>query len=161
MVDIGRRRLHHPPSTIYYPRFSSPPPTMTPLEFLSFMVAITAAAAAVEAMRRRRHITALRKLAAERQMHFSAADRFRLAPRIAQRLPVPGAAAVRVLDLLYGVERQNYRYVFATEYTVGVLRSKTGVRRVATFAEPREPGAQGEVGELVFAPEGLPLVEQY
>ena len=134
---------------------------MTPLEFLTFMIAITAAAAAVEALRRRRLMNALRKLAAQRGMHFSAVDRFRLAPRIAQRLPVPGAAAVRVLDLLYGVERQNYRYVFSTEYTTGVLRSKRGVRRVATFAEPREAGAKREIGELVFAPEDLPLVEQY
>jgi hypothetical protein len=107
-------------------------------------------------------MSALRRLAAQRGMHFSATDRFRLAPRIAQRLPVPGAAAVRVLDLLYGVERDNYRYVFATEYTTGVLRSKRGVRRVATFAEPRDPAtAGGDIGELVFAPEGLPLVEQY
>ena len=135
---------------------------MTPLEFLIFMIAITAGAAAVEAGRRHRHMRALRRLAAERGMHFSSADRFRLAPRVAQRLPVPGAAAVRVLDLLYGVERDNYRYVFATEYTTGVLRSKTGVRRVATFAEPRDPAvAGGDIGELVFAPEGLPLVEQY
>ena len=134
---------------------------MTPLEFLTLMIAITAVAAAVEALRRHRHTSALRKLAAQRGMHFSAIDRFRLAPRIAQRLPVPGAAAVRVLDLLYGVEQQNYRYVFATEYTTGVLRSKTGVRRVATFAEPRDPGAKREIGDLFFAPEGLPLVEQY
>jgi len=134
---------------------------MTPLEFLTLMIAITAAAAAVEVVRRYRVTSALRKLAAQRGMHFSAIDRFRLAPRIAQRIPVPGAAAVRVLDLLYGVEQQNYRYVFATEYTTGVLRSKTGVRRVATFAEPRDPGAKRDIGELVFAPEGLPLVEQY
>lgn len=134
---------------------------MTPLEFLYFMMALTAAAAVVEGMRRRRRLAALRKLAAESHMHFSVADRFRLAPRVAQRLPVPGAAAVRVLDLLYGVERENYRYIFATEYTTGVLRSMTGVRRVATFCEPREPGGKGEIGELVFAPEGLPVVEQY
>jgi hypothetical protein len=135
---------------------------MTPLEFLILMIAVTAAAAAVEAGRRHRHMSALRRLAAARGMHFSSTDRFRLAPRVAQRLPVPGAAAVRVLDLLYGVERDNYRYVFATEYTTGVLRSKTGVRRVATFAEPRDPAlAGGDIGELVFAPEGLSLVEQY
>ena len=134
---------------------------MTPVEVFAFMVAFTAVAAAVEFLRRRRHVAALRKLAGEAGMHFSAADRFRLAPRIAPRLPVPGAAAVRVLDLLYGVERQNYRYVFAAEYTTGVLRSKTGVRRVATFAEPRDPGATREPAELTFAPEGLPVVEQY
>jgi hypothetical protein len=134
---------------------------MTPLEFLTLMIALTAAAAAVQSMRRHRHVSALRRLAAQRGMHFSSIDRFRLTPRIAQRLPVPGAAAVRVLDLLYGVERQNYRYVFATEYTTGVLRSKTGIRRVATFAEPREPGSKPEIAEIIFAPEELPLVEQY
>ena len=135
---------------------------MTPLEFLAFMLVMTAVAAAVHAIRRRRHTAALRRLAAEAGMHFSPADRFRLAPRIAQRIPVPGAAAVRVLDLIYGAERQSYRYIFATEYTIGVLRSKTGVRRVASFSEPRDPAsATRETAELVFAPEGLPVIEQY
>jgi hypothetical protein len=134
---------------------------MTPLEFLAFMLVMTAVAAAVHMIRRRRHLAALQKLARESDMHFSAADRFRLAPRIAERLPVPGAAAVRVLDLLYGVEQQNYRYVFATEYTTGVLRTKTGVRRVATFAESRDPGAKSDNLELTFAPEGLTLIDQY
>ncbi|MEA2711014.1 MAG: hypothetical protein QOF78_3615 [Phycisphaerales bacterium] len=133
---------------------------MTPLEFLAFMLCFTGVAGLIQYLRRRRHTGALRKLAAEWHMHFSAADRFRLAPRIAQQIPVPGAAAVRVIDLLYGVERQNYRYIFATEYTTGVLRSKTGVRRVATFCEPREPG-KGETRELTFAPEGLPVIDQY
>ena len=134
---------------------------MTPLEFLTVMLVLTAVAAAVHMIRRRRHMTALARLADEAQMHYTPADRFRLAPRIAQRLPVPGAAAVRVLDLLYGVEQQNYRYVFSTEYTTGVLRTKTGVRRVATFAEPRDPGAKTDTLELTFAPPELPVVEQY
>jgi hypothetical protein len=97
-------------------------------------------------------------------MHFSAADRFRLAPRIAPRLPVPGAAAVRIVDLLYGIERENYRYVFAAEYTTGVLRTKTGIRRVATFCEPRDVSATPPASnayELEFAPEGLGIIEQY
>ena len=134
---------------------------MTPLEFLAVMLVLTAVAAAVHAIRRRRHMAALQQLAADAHMHYSPADRFRLAPRIAQRLPVPGAAAVRVLDLLYGVEQQNYRYVFSTEYTTGVLRTKTGVRRVATFAEPREAGAKSDAMELTFAPPELPVIEQY
>jgi hypothetical protein len=143
---------------------------MTPLEFLALMLTVTALAAGVHFVRRRRHVARLRRLASEWELHFSAVDRFRLAPRIAQRLPVPGAAAVRVVDLLYGIERQNYRYVFATEYTTGVLRSKSGVKRVATFCEPREAGGGGGGGggaagtnpcELVFAPEGLDLIEQY
>jgi hypothetical protein len=98
-------------------------------------------------------------------MHFSADDRFRLAPRIASLLPVPGAASVRVGDLVYGIDGENYRYVFSTEYTTGVLRTKTSVRRVASYCEPRDPTAAAEARkqrcDLAFAPESLPLIEQY
>jgi hypothetical protein len=136
--------------------------TLSPLEFLAIMLAITAAAGVIQAVVRRRRVDRLRALADEWRLHFSATDRFQLAPRVAARIPVPGAAAVRVRDLLYGIERQNYRYVFCTEYTTGVLRSKTGVRRVATFAEPRDgSGGAPAPAPLVFAPESLPLIEQY
>ena len=68
---------------------------MTPLEFLALMLTVTAAAYGAQLFRRRRHLARLRQLAADNQMHFSAVDRFRLAPRVAQRIPIPGAAAVR------------------------------------------------------------------
>jgi len=136
---------------------------LTPLEFFALMLLITAAAGTARFILRRRHVQRLRALADECKMHFSAADRFRLATKIAPRLPVPGAASVRVVDLLYGIEQQNYRYVFAAEYTTGVLRTKTGVRRVATFCEPREPSATPPPSncELEFAPDGLPILDQY
>ncbi len=135
----------------------------TPLEFLALMLLITAFAGTIRYVARKRYVQRLRNLADEWKMHFSAADRFRLAPRIASRLKVPGAAGVRVVDLLYGIEKENYRYIFATEYTTGVLRTKTGVRRIATFCEPRDRsgGEEAANGELEFAPESLPLVEQY
>src|SRR5438093_2707935 len=134
----------------------------TPLEFLALMLFITASAGAIRYVARKRYINRLQNLADEWKMHFSVADRFRLAPRIAPKLNVPGAASVRVVDLVYGIEKENYRYIFATEYTTGVLRTKTGIRRIATFCEPRDPSG-GEVanGDLEFAPESLPLVEQY
>ena len=131
---------------------------MTPSQLLLLMITVTAAAGGVQLVLRRRLVKRLRALAQERKMHFSAADRFRLAARIVSLLPVPGAAAVRVSDLVYGVEQQHYRYVFRTEYTVGVLRSKTGIRRVARFREPRDRSA---APQLTFAPEHLPLLEQY
>src|SRR5437016_13269320 len=96
---------------------------LTPPQFLALMLLITVAAGSIRMIARRRHVTRLRQLAGERKMHFSAADRFRLATKIAPHLAVPGAAGVRLVDLLYGIERQNYRYVFATEYTTGVLRT--------------------------------------
>jgi hypothetical protein len=135
---------------------------MTPIEFLGLMVLLTAAAGVMYRVLRRRHVSRLRQLAGEWKLHYSAVDRFRLGPRIVTRLPVPGAAAVRVVDLIYGIERENYRYIFLTEYTTGVLRTKTGVRRVATFSEPREASpTERRTCNLTFAPEGLDVIEQY
>jgi hypothetical protein len=134
---------------------------LTPPQFLALMLLVTAGAGIVRVMMRRRHVQRLRGLAARWKMHFSADDRFRLATKIAPRLPVPGAAGVRVVDLLYGIERENYRYVFAAEYTTGVLRTKTGIRRIATFCEPRDAPGPVSACELVFAPEGLAIIAQY
>ena len=134
---------------------------LTPLEFLALMLIVTAAAGTVRYVSRRRHVARLQQLADEWKMHFSAVDRFRLAPRITPRLGVPGAASVRVVDLLYGIEKENYRYIFAAEYTTGVLRTKTGVRKVATFCEPRDRTVTGGNCELEFAPESLPWIDQY
>src|SRR5215212_7396531 len=136
---------------------------MSPYAFLMVMVVLTAGAAAVQIAARSRHVSQLKELADAWHMHFSADDRFRLAARVAERLPVPGAAGVRVFDLIYGIEGDEYRYVFCTEYVVGVLRTKHGWRRVATFTEPRDAtdGAAAKRSELVFAPVDLPMVEQY
>jgi len=140
---------------------------MTPLQFLLLASGVTAIAAGVNYVLRQRQLRALRELAAAWNMHFSPTDRFRLAARIVPRLPVPGAAAVRVTDLLYAIEREQYRYIFLTEYTVGVLRTKHGLQRVATFCEPRDAPPQESIaaaaapdGPLEFAPEELPLVQQ-
>jgi hypothetical protein len=131
---------------------------LTPAQFLFAILVFTATAAGVQFLLRRRHIARLRALAQQRHMHFSPDDRFRLTGRIVPLLPVPGAAAVRVRDLVYGVEGQTQRYVFCTEYTTGVLRTKTGIRRVARFSEPRDGSSRPD---LVFADEHLPLMDQY
>jgi hypothetical protein len=134
---------------------------MTPLGFLSVVVAMTALAVGSANIQRRRQRRSLEALAAQLKLHYSVGDCFRLAPRVALSLSVPGAAAVRVHDLMYGLEeRSGYRYFFRTEYTVGVLRGKTTVRKVAMFCEPKDAPA-GAAIELVFAPESLPLAEQY
>ena len=136
---------------------------IAPAQFLAMVLLITAAAGLGRVITRRKHVQRLRLLAAKWKMHFSADDRFRLATKIAPRLPVPGAAGIRVVDLLYGIEDQNYRYVFAAEYTTGVLRTKTSVRRVATFCEPRDAVGSNSnaISDLMFAPQHLPVLEQY
>ncbi len=134
---------------------------MTPMLFLAIVLTLTAIAVIAQHIRRHRHLAQLEDLAQEWKMHFSATDRFRLAPRVAQRLPIPGAAAVRVVDLIYGIDRDRYRYLFAAEYTIGVLRTKTGIRRIGAFSEPRERSATSPPDELIFAPESLAVIEQY
>lgn len=134
---------------------------ITPSEFFVAMLTITVFAAIAQWAVRRRQMSRLRRLAADSRMHFSAADRFRLAPRIASLLPVPGAAGVRVLDLIYGVEQDRCRYIFTTNYTIGVLRTKTSVQRVVSYSEPRTSDGGAATSPLVMAPESLPIVEQY
>ena len=134
---------------------------MTPLQFLILMIAMTVLAASWQFVYRRRQVLALRALAEELQMHYSIDDRFRLAPRIASRLAVPGAAAVTVSDLFFAVENENYRYIFRVEYTLGVLRSKVSVQRVATFSESRDRSSRVSDINLQYARHELPLIEQY
>ena len=121
---------------------------------------MTAAAVGLANIQRRRERRRLEKLAAQWKLHYSEGDCFRLAPRVALSLSVPGAAGVRVYDLLYGLEDRGYRYLFRTEYTIGVLRGKTTIRNVATFCEPKD-AHKGDPIKLIFAPESLPLTEQY
>ena len=132
---------------------------LPPILLLLILLGFTAVAALGHYGARMRHVGKLKELAAQQQMHFAADDRFRLAGRVAPHIPIPGAAAVRVCDLVYGVAGSNYRYIFRAEYTIGVLRTKTSIRRVASFSEPREGG--NGTPKIIFAPEHLPLMEQY
>ena len=108
--------------------------------------------------RRRRR---LRALAARWEMHYAPGDRFRLAPRVAGRLPAVGAAAVSVKDLVYGIEGDRYRYLFSAEYTVGTVRRQRRLRSVCTFAEPRDRRTDPADFNLLVAPDTMTLTGQY
>ena len=123
-------------------------------------VLLTGAGLALDVAAHRRRGRALRALAAEWRMHYNAGDQLRLATKVLPRLPVPGAANVRVMDLIYGSDRDRYRYVFSVEYTVGVVGPKRRVVRVASLSEPRERGHAGPVS-LTIAPEDGSMVDQY
>jgi len=134
---------------------------MPPIILLAAVCALTAAALMTDSLRRGRVHCALRKLAVEQRMHFSAYDQLRLAPRVANGLDVPGAAAVGIVDLLYASEDGRYRYIFTVEYTTGVVQSKRRIRRAAAFSEPRERTATVPPCAIRMAPIELPLLEQY
>ena len=126
---------------------------------LAILTVATVTAAVVESVRGRRSAAAYRRLAVAHGMHYSPGDPLRLTPRVAAALPVPGAAAVRVIDLLYRTDEAGHHYVFTAEYTVGVVNVKRRVRRAAAFDEGRGSGRAPLAVRL--GAEQMPLVEQY
>ncbi len=132
---------------------------MPPVVFLLLIVGITLLVWAVNQIVVSRRQAAMRRLAAEWKMSYVPQDLFNLAGRIAASFPIPGAADLCVLDLIYGVQGDRHRYVFTAEYTLGVAASHRRAYRAMTVCEPRDPG--GSCMSLAAAPEDLPLLAQY
>ena len=122
---------------------------------------ITGAGWIWQAVGQRRYQSRVAELAAQWRMHYSHEDRFRLSDRIAERLEIPGAAQVRVTDLIYGNEEGFYRYLVLVAYTTGVARLKARHRRVVTFCESKDRTGPAGWTRFALAPEDLPIVEQY
>lgn len=122
---------------------------------------VTAGATIIDRVQRRRRRIALRDLATQWRMNYSPFDPLRLTARVAHHFPIPGAANLKVSDVIYGMEGDHYRYIFTAEFTTGVVRTKHRLVRAATFCEPRDFRHGQAIGPLILAPAGLPLVEQY
>jgi hypothetical protein len=143
------------------------PPALTipavfrdPLLFLGVLILITLVAFISHRIVRSRHKRRVRAIAAEWGMRYAQADLFRLASRVVGRLPVPGAADIRVLDVVYATQGECFRYVFTVEYTRGVTDYHRREARAVTFVEPRE-GTRQPPEQVVCAPGDLPLIQQY
>lgn len=134
---------------------------LSPGVVLAVLIALSLVAALIDRSARRRRKRALRQLAARWQMTYSPRDQLRVAAKVTGRLPAPGAADLYVTDVIYGGHGEMYRYWFTAEYTIGAVRAKRRQTRVGTLSEPR--GRQGDAtpGRVTFAPEDLPLIEQY
>ena len=133
---------------------------ISPTVFLAALVVGTAALFIGQILVRRVHQHRLMNLAREWRMHYAPDDRFSLAARVAERLPVPGAADVRVVDLIYGMDEGTRRYVFSAHYTRGVVRWKRRGMCVASLSEiPDRMG--GNWSPLHVAPMNEGIVEQY
>jgi hypothetical protein len=132
-----------------------------PILFLALVLLLTAGALLWTNVSRRPLRRELQRLARESHLAFSASDRFNLADRVAAAFPVPGAAAVHIGELIYGSRDENYHYLFVVEYTVGILRAKHRLRRVAAFSEPKS-APSGPIAHLEVAPDGgLSLAQQF
>jgi hypothetical protein len=146
---------------------------LSPLALLLALLALTALAVGISELARRRQSLAVAAVAARWQMRYLADDRFELAPRVAQGLPVAGAADVAVRDLIYGEDAgaggasfvgapaTSLRYFFTVEYTLGVVRGKRRHLAVGTMREERGGGVGQGYSEVSLAPSGLSVVEQY
>ena|SRR5687767_5369266 len=141
---------------------------MAPFEMLSLAGGLTAAAYAAELIARRRWRRALRRLAVEWKMNFGRADTLRLTEKVARHFPIPGAARLYITNVIYGADRSDpdrYRYVFTAEFTVGVVRTKRRLLRVASFTEPKARDrashrAAHAPAPVTLAPGNLRLLEQ-
>jgi hypothetical protein len=138
--------------------FSSP--YIAPI-LLSTLVAISLIAVAVQSSRRRKMRHALRALASEWRMTYASHDRLRISEKIHNQLPIPGAAALSVCDVVYGAQAGELRCVFTVEFTIGVIRRNSRVRRVGSLIESRDPGNAAAAGVFNLAPDEVPLIEQY
>ncbi len=137
---------------------------MSPEYFLIFLAMLTGAAATAQIAATKKRRRSLRGLATQWQMHFVPWDRLRLGERISGKIPVLGAADVRVMDLLFRTEGHRHRYVFTVEYGVGIIRGKRRRKRVAGFDEPVRRGSGSPVPyelELMIAPESMPMLDAY
>jgi hypothetical protein len=134
---------------------------MIPSLFLALTLLLTAIAVTVDFLIRRRLRCRLQSLAAELKMAYSHSDRFALADRVAEHFPIPGAAALRVIDLLYSSDADSYRYVFCAEYTSGVIRSKRRMLRAVLLREPKGRTDPAIWANMRLAPENLSILEQY
>jgi hypothetical protein len=105
----------------------------------------------------------LRNLARKWNMHFAAGDRLRLAQRAARHFPVPGAASIRVRNLIFRTEESRHQYLFTIDYTVGIIRGKVGRSSVAGFEEPVTRGIRSNQAPptLFLAPRNLSFPAAY
>lgn len=134
---------------------------MNPSQLLVLTVVLTLTAHVVDSVLRRRSAEALRRLAAEWRMNFSLTDRLNLTGKVARHFPIPGAANLRVTNVIYGSARDRYTYIFTAEFTVGVVRAKRRLTQAGWFAEPRGHEDGPEFERVVLASAEHPLVQQY
>jgi hypothetical protein len=143
---------------------------MAPLLHLYTVIVVTLVAYGLDRYDRRRRSAALRRVASEFELNYTPTDQFRLTDRVADTFPVPGAAALTVTDLIYGIQGDRYRYIFTARYTIGAVRMKKRQRRVASYSEPLTSHSHGVTttpapkpvpSRVTVAPPELEWAEQY
>lgn len=131
-----------------------------PSALLAVLLGVTLVALVLESMRARRQAEAIRRFAAGQRLNFGWRDALKLTERVARHFPVPGVASLHVSNVAYGVDGDEYLYLFTVRYTLGITGPRQTLVRAARYTEPRDRRSNG-VPTLQLADEELPLVEQY
>jgi hypothetical protein len=136
---------------------------VSPELYLVLILTVLAAVVTHSALRSFLQRRQLRALARQWNMHFSPGDRLRLARRAARNFPIPGAASIRVRNLIFRTEESRHQYLFTVDYTVGIIRGKVGRSSVAGFEEPVTRGSRTSHATpvLFLAPRNLSFPAAY
>lgn len=132
---------------------------MTPLILLIVVLILPLGALLIQRLQSKDR-TALQSLAREHEMHFAGDDRFKIAGKVAELLPIPGAANVHVFDVIYGKEGTRYHFIFSVAWVEGSVRWKRRMQRVASFSEETGDNTQKTSMQLRLAPENQSRPEQ-
>ncbi len=127
---------------------------MNPALLLAILLGMTLVAMIANGIINRRRRRAIRQLATDWRMNFGAFDTLGLTARVGRHFPIPGIAALRVVNVIYGIDGDTYRYLFTAEYSVGLIEGNKRQKRVASFTEPRDRRRRGETS-LLLAEENL------
>lgn len=134
-------------------------PTVSPTLLLVASLLLTLLPLATALVMRRRHVRRLRRLAEGHGWQLVSTAEPELARRLVPHLPAPGAAEVRVLDVLAtsgaGAERDA---VARVEYVLGSVRHRRDNTRVLRFHQDAD-GTPSDV--TMAAPADRPWLEQY
>ena len=142
---------------------------MTLAFFLGLCVAGSVAALVVSTAAASRRASRLRALGKEWGMHFTPVDRLRLAERLMDRFPVPGAGGLVVTDVLYRTDGHAHHYLATAEFVTGTVGSRRRLRVAVAIVERRSTGRREPDASAsksidpapLLGPPGLPLLEQY
>lgn len=138
---------------------------MNPWTFFFACLALPLVAIGVTWAQRLRRARRYQRLARELGLQFSRPDRFLLAPRVAGKLPVPGAAQVTVRDVAYasadtdpegGKAGRRLLCVMTASFTIGAIGRRSQVRRVCAALD-----VEGKSLEHFRMIDGAPSPERY
>ncbi|HTW95667.1 MAG TPA: hypothetical protein VMD30_12770 [Tepidisphaeraceae bacterium] len=136
-------------------------PTITPLVLLWSLLLLTAAAWIGQRIFDCLRIRKMARWARSAHLFYSPTDHLGIAPRIARLLDIPGAAAVRVTDLMYRSDGQRQDCLFTISYTRGVMSHRVQGIRVASLQDSITRGDPSHPLQLRLAPDRLPTLRQY